>query len=189
MTTILYAHPYDGSFNHAILEVVEQKLKAEKRDYEVISLYADGFNPSFEAGSLRLYSRGKTADPLVEKYLDILLRTDEFIMIFPIWWGMMPAIVTGFFDKVMLVGSAYKYSNTGALVPDKVHIGRTVMFTTSQSPTELFKPFFVDYFKPRVLDTVGMRNLEWYNCSQTAQGPQENREKFLRLVSEKAASA
>lgn len=186
MKTILYAHPYEGSFNHAILDTITSKLKESGEEYEVIDLYADGFNPALEAASLRLYSKGESADPLVRKYIDILLRTDEFIMVFPIWWGIMPAIVDGFFDKVMLVGSAYKYSESGALVPDKFKIRRTVMFTTSQAPTELFRPFFEGYFKPMALSAVGMDNMEWYNCEQTAHGPAENREAFLKLVAEKA---
>ena len=185
MTTILYAHPYDKSFNHAILETVKAKLTSENREFCVLDLYADGFNPVLDAASLRLYSRGETADPLVTKYLRTLLKTDEFIMIFPIWWGMMPAIVKGFFDKVMLSGSAYQYDDKGNLVPDKIDISRTVMLTTSQADKERFHPFFMDYFKPLVLDAVGMHNAEWYDCSQTAHGPAENREDFLKMVREK----
>lgn len=182
MTTILYAHPYTGSFNHAVLSEIERKLKSENRPYEVIDLYADGFDPAFEAASLRLYGRGETADPLVEKYIRILLQTDEFIMVFPVWWGMMPAIVVGFFDKVMLAGIAYRYDDDGRLVPSRLDIRRTVMITTSQADTEQFRPFFIGYLKPVVFDAVGMKNLEWYNCEQTAHGPQANRDSFIRKV-------
>lgn len=185
MTTILYAHPYDKSFNHAILEEVKAKLASEGRDFKVIDLYADGFNPAMEAASLRLYGRGETTDPLAAGYLDTLLASDTFIMIFPVWWANVPAIVGGFFDKVMLSGKAYKADERGELVPAEIHIGRTVMLTTSQGPTERFRPFFMDYFRPLVLNTLGMENVEWYNCPQTAHGPAENREAFLRMVREK----
>lgn len=185
MTTILYAHPYDGSFNHAILEEAKKALENKGKKYQVLDLYADGFNPALEVASLKLYSIGETADPLAARYLDMLIDTDEFIMIFPIWWATMPAIVDGFFDKVMISGKAYQYTADGRLVPDKINIDRTVIFSTSEAPGENFAPFFLYYFKNNVLETVGMKNLEWYNCSQAAHGPAENREKFLRLVSEK----
>lgn len=185
MTTILYAHPYDGSFNHALLTEVQEKLRKQGRDHNVIDLYADGFNPILDAASLRLYSRGETADPLVEKYLKFLMESDALIMIFPIWWGMMPAMVKGFFDKVMLSGKAYKYSETGELIPDKIDIKRTVMVTTSQADTDRFRPFFTGYFKPLVLEAIGMKNLEWYNCDKTAHGPQENRDEFYKMIHEK----
>ncbi len=185
MISILYAHPYDKSFNHAILETVKSRLDEQGKEYRVFDLYADGFNPALDASSLRLYSKGETADPLVTKYLDCLIASDEFIMIFPIWWAMMPAIVKGFFDKVMLSGKAYQYSKTGELIPDKMNINRTIIFSTTQAPTGRFAPFFNDYFKNYVLDAVGMKNLEWYNCQETAHGPAENRDNFLKLVKDR----
>ena len=45
MTTIVYAHPWAGSFNHAILETVTKQLDFHEENYTVIDLYADGFNP------------------------------------------------------------------------------------------------------------------------------------------------
>ena len=185
MTTVLYAHPYSGSFNHAILEEVVSVLKEQNRDHSVIDLYADGFNPALEAASLRLYSHGESADPLVKKYIQALMDADRVIMIFPIWWGMMPAIVKGFFDKVMLTGTAYRYTDDGQLVPDKINVPKTLIFTTSQSDTENFSQFFGEYFKTHILDAVGLLNAEWYNCDKTAHGPAENRDRFLSLVREK----
>lgn len=185
MTTIIYAHPYDKSFNHAILETLKGELEAKGKEYKLIDLYADGFNPVVEAADLALYSRGETNDPLVDKYLDILMKSSEVFFIAPVWWAEMPAIVKGFFDKAMLAGRAYKYAETG-LVPDKIHIDRTVIFTTTESPTEMFAPYFLNYLKPHVLDTVGMLNMEWYNCPGTSHGPEQNRLDFLKLVQDKA---
>lgn len=181
MTTIVYAHPYSESFNHAILEETKSALAAKGTEYTVMDLYADGFNPALEADSLKLYNEGGTEDKLAMRYLDTLVASDEIIFIFPIWWSTMPAIVHGFFDKVMLWGKAFAYGPTG-LIPDKIQMKRTLIFSTSQAPTENFAPFFRDYFKPMVLDTVGMHNCEWHNCEQTAHGPEENRTAFLQLV-------
>lgn len=185
MTTILYAHPYSGSFNHAVMEEVKKQLAEQGEDYQMMDLYADRFNPVLEADSLRLYSRGETADPLAKKYLDMLLHTDRMVMIFPVWWGMMPAIVTGFFDKVMLSGTAYGYDESGRLIPAKIDIAKTLIFTTSQSPAKNFKPFFAEYIKQNILDAIGFHDPEWHDCEETAHGPEENRIEFLRLVGEK----
>lgn len=185
MTTIIYSHPYEGSFNHAVLQEIKKSLDNAGQTYTVIDLYADGFNPALDASSLRLYSRGETADPLVEKYLQILDSTTRLIFIFPIWWGMMPAMIKGFFDKVLLFGNAYRYSDSGQLIPDKIDIPATIMLTTSQSPTDRFSSFF-SYLNQVICDAVGFRNLEWHNCPQTAHGPAENRDSFLALAREKA---
>lgn len=179
MTTIIYAHPYDGSFNHAILEAVVGRYDKIGKRYQVIDLYKDGFNPVLEASSLALYSTGGTTDELARRYGEMLQATDEVVMIFPVWWGMIPAIVKGFFDKVLLKGVAYDYSPDGAMLP-LLQISRTVVVTTSQSPSVMFGSFFEGYLAPMVLNTVGMTGVEWYDCDDTSRGTREHRSDFLR---------
>lgn len=72
LTTIIYAHPYDKSFNHAILQTVIQKLKKQGQAYQVLDLYADGFNPVYKAEELALFSKGEAVDPLVQHYQEVL---------------------------------------------------------------------------------------------------------------------
>ena len=113
MKTIVFAHPWNGSFNKAILDKVVEKLDETKEKYTIIDLNKDGFNPVITEKDLELYSQGKSADPLVLKYQEILKNTDELILIFPIWWMSLPAILKGFFDKVMTKGFAYESTQTG----------------------------------------------------------------------------
>lgn len=107
MKTIVYAHPYPGSFNHAILTRLTEFFDAENQAYQLIDLYQDGFNPRYSAEELRLFSRGKTPYPLVKTYQRLIANSDELIFITPIWWHNIPAELKGFFDKVMLKGFAY----------------------------------------------------------------------------------
>ena len=100
MKTIIFAHPWHGSFNKSILNSVTETLDKKKDEYTVIDLNKDKFNPVMTEEELALYSQGKSIDPLVEKYQEILKKTDEIILIFPIWWSSMPAILKGFFDKI-----------------------------------------------------------------------------------------
>ena len=180
MITIVYAHPWTGSFNHAILETVTQQLDFDEENYNVIDLYADGFNPTMTTDDLRLYSKGKTADKNADRYRHILSNTTEIIFIFPIWWGMIPANLKGFFDKTLLRGGAFNYDNKGRLVP-ALHIKRTVLITTSQGETAMYKPF-IDYLIPNVLNAVGMTGTQWYNCDRVSHGPEENRKNFLKYI-------
>ena len=181
MITIVYAHPWTGSFNHAILETVTQQLDFDEENYNVIDLYADGFNPAMTTDDLRLYSKGKTADKNADRYRHILNNTTEIIFIFPIWWGMIPANLKGFFDKTLLRGGAFNYDDNGRLVP-VLHIKRTVLITTSQGETAMYKPFIEDYLIPNVLNAVGMTGTQWYNCDRVSHGPEENRKNFLKYI-------
>ena len=84
MKTIVFAHPWNGSFNKAILDKVVEKLDETKEKYTIIDLNKDRFNPVMTEEELSLYSQGKSIDPLVKKYQEILKNTDELILIFPI---------------------------------------------------------------------------------------------------------
>lgn len=72
-TTIIYAHPWEGSFNKAILDEAAEAAG----DCYVIDLYKDGFDPVMSEEDLALYSEGKSADPQVEKYNEILDDTSR----------------------------------------------------------------------------------------------------------------
>ena len=58
MITIVYCHPYDKSFNHTILNEIIRKLADNGRDYTVINLYDDKFDPVLGVNELALYSSG-----------------------------------------------------------------------------------------------------------------------------------
>ncbi|WP_263432125.1 NAD(P)H-dependent oxidoreductase [Leuconostoc gasicomitatum] len=58
-TTIIYVHPYDGSYNHAVLETVVSNMKQQKINYNVIDIYKDGFNPVYSSEELFFSRRVK----------------------------------------------------------------------------------------------------------------------------------
>lgn len=91
--TVIYAHPYTGSFDHAILESVTAELSAKNSEYEVIDLYQDNFDPVYSNEELRLFSSGIAVDPKVKAYQEKLKSSNALIFIFPVWWYGLPAIV------------------------------------------------------------------------------------------------
>ena len=184
-TTIIFAHPWHGSFNKAILEAVTKELDVQTKDYMVIDLNKDGFNPVMQESELALYSRGQSLDPLVTKYQKALDETNELIFIFPIWWYNIPAILKGFIDKVMLKGYAYTETVTG-LKGKLNNIKRTMIFTTSESPTiyiNLFKGNPIKgVFIKGALKGVGLRNIIWLNCGRTTSGPRKKKDEYIIKV-------
>ena len=45
MKTVIFSHPWNGSFNKAILDKVVEKLEETKEKYTIIDLNKDKFNP------------------------------------------------------------------------------------------------------------------------------------------------
>lgn len=181
MVTIIYCHPYDKSFNHQILNSIVDELDNLGREYSVINLYDEHFDPILGVNDLALYSQGKTTDEQVIHYQEILHKTDHLIMVFPIWWDVMPAMLKGFFDKTFLKGSIYDTTPDGLLMPC-LSIDRSMVITTSQQPTEVISPFIEDYLIPRVLNTVGINNVDWHNCPRISYGTAKQRRAFIDEV-------
>lgn len=184
-TTIIFAHPWHGSFNKAILGAVTQQLDMLDKVYHVIDLNKEEFNPVMQESDLALYSKGQSADASVLRYQKILSETNELIFIFPIWWDNIPAILKGFFEKVMLKGFAYNETKTG-LKGLLTHITKTTVITTSESPTiyiNLIKGNPIKgVFIRGMLKDIGLKHVRWYNCDYITSGPRIKKERFLQSI-------
>lgn len=179
-TTIVYAHPWDGSYNRAVLDEVLKNVS----EYYLIDLYKDGFDPVMSREDLALYQKGESSDGHVKKYNRILDDTDEIIFIFPIWWYDMPAILRGFFDKVMLVNSAYLTDESG--LKGIRNIQKTLVLTTSSAATEELIHKFGDPVNGTMLsatfEMVGFHNARWVNLGNIESSTEGQRKAHLAQI-------
>lgn len=165
-TVIIYAHPWEGSFNNLLLQNTISKLEGKGETVDVIDLNNDGFNPVLEKADLRLFGRGEYHDQQALNYVERLKAADKAIFIFPIWWYGMPAILKGFFDKVMLKGTSYvedeNHNLKGAL-----GIKESAIFTTANISKEILASFG-DPIKNTLIDglfqMIGIENTTWIHC-------------------------
>ena len=187
-TTIIYAHPYEQSFNHAILQRVRELLESKGEAYKLIDLYADGFNPAYTKEELALFNQGKALDPLVLHYQEILKKTDRLIFIFPIWWADMPAIVKGFEDKVFLKTLAYNPTPTG-IKGCLTQIREAVVITPSTAPTWYLKFFCGNVIGKTMightLKGIGAGSGRWINFGGMDKSTAQARQSFLDKLSDK----
>lgn len=181
MITIILAHPWHGSFCKAILDTAINKLEKDNKAYQIIDLNKDNFNPVLTEAELALYSKGQFIDPLVGKYQNMLTNSTEVIFIYPIWWMNMPAILKGFFDKVLLYGYAYNYENGWTPL---LKIQKTLIITTSEQDTNNFEGAGdpINDITNNSLYGVGINNATWINCDHITSGTDEHRKDFLKKV-------
>jgi NAD(P)H dehydrogenase (quinone) len=116
----VYAHPRRGSFNDHLFQVGTEALSATY-DVATSDLYAQGFDPVLRESDLGGLSEtpGNVAEQLGESFTSGQLPDDvraeqaklaaaELLVIqFPLWWYGPPAILKGWFDRVLTAGFAY----------------------------------------------------------------------------------
>lgn len=184
-TLIIYAHPYEGSFNNAILEKLRKKLENQGTKYKVIDLYKDKFNTLYSAEELSLFKSGKTTEPMIESYQELIRNTNELIFVFPIWWNDVPAIIKGFFDKVMKKEFAYVDTKTG-VKGLLTNIECATIVTTSSSPTWYLKLFagnaIKSVFMSATLKQIGVRKSRWINCGNINSKTEDELGNFLKQL-------
>lgn len=188
MKTIIYAHPWDGSYNHAILTSVVDGLKTKGEKYQVIDLYKDQFNPAYSKEELRLYSKGETTYPLVKEYQKKLKESAELIFIFPIWWYDVPAILKGFLDKVLLPNFAYLEDKEGNYwKPLLTNIKKATVITTAPSSKELISyagNAIEGILINSALVSIGIpqEHMKWIHFPEVKQTTTEKRKEFLEQL-------
>ncbi|MCJ7694973.1 MAG: NAD(P)H-dependent oxidoreductase, partial [Anaerolineaceae bacterium] len=88
---IIIDHPWDKSFNHAVLAAFIGGIAKNLHTFDVLDLNKEGFDPIISEEELAVYSSGGVKDPKVKEYQDRLLEAQHLVLIFPIWWNVMPA--------------------------------------------------------------------------------------------------
>jgi len=181
--TIVYTHPWDGSFSHAELEQVKQTLTARHQDYNLIDLYADGFDPVMRAKDLSVYGKGDFKDPMVGEYIETIQKTNKLILMFPIWWLSMPAMLKGFFDKVFLANRIINFVDKKA-VPHTAVDSAMVLSTSELTNDELFKGYdgSVEQIVNFPLESIGAKKVTWHNMGDIIVAKRPALEDYLKQL-------
>lgn len=103
---LLLAHPDPGSLNHALAAAAAAEARALGHEVLFHDLYRERFPPLLPA---REVGRDGPVDPLVARHCREAAKADGFIVVHPNWWGMPPAILTGWVDRVLRPGVAYDF--------------------------------------------------------------------------------
>lgn len=90
---IVLGHPAPGSFNHQVAKTYQQVVHEQWQEAEIRDLYALGFDP--------LLRPSASPSPAVEAEFARVQACDVLVFIYPIWFGMPPAIIKGYVDRIL----------------------------------------------------------------------------------------
>lgn len=113
---VIFAHPVPESLNAAAHGVVVDTLRARGWEVDDCDLYAEGFDPVLSAEERRAYHDTTRNTAPVQPYVDRLRAADSVIFCHPVWNFGYPAILKGWFDRVMLPGVVFELQG-GTLAP------------------------------------------------------------------------
>lgn len=163
LVSLILAHPNPGSFNHAVALRVRDALCGLGHQVPFHDLCQEGFDPVLPAGEL---ARDAELPPLVARHCRELAEARGVVVVHPNWWGMPPAILKGWVDRVVRPGVAYEFvgQDGGEGVPrGLLRADRAVVFNTSNTPPERERQVFGDplerIWKDCVFGLCGVRDV------------------------------
>lgn len=107
-TLVVTAHPKAGSYTHAVAEQVIAGIKATPdHTYELLDLMESGFDPTFNEADYSAFRSGEKPGPDILAEQARIDRADTLVLVFPVYWWSMPALLKGWIDRVFTQGWAY----------------------------------------------------------------------------------
>lgn len=185
-TLIVYNHPREGSFCSAIREAVENGLKTGNHEYKVVDLDRDGFDPVMREKDLAAFVKAgrigedglENVDPIVLRYMKKLRWAEHLVLIFPIWWMTMPAMMKGFVDKVIFPGVVYKMED-GNLVSMLSSLKQVTVITTMNTAQDVYKDVFGNSIEGSLIkgtfNKIGIHDIRWISLNKVKQSGDEKR--------------
>ena len=105
---IIFAHPNENSFGAALLQKLIDGLKEANHQVKLQDLYRDEFRPKLSKEEL-LDSKKIETDQLVIRYRNEIDWADVIVLLHPSYWYGPPAILKGYFDRILIDGFAFDY--------------------------------------------------------------------------------
>jgi putative NADPH-quinone reductase len=185
--SVILAHPAPGSFNHAIANAAVQALRAAGHSVAFHDLYQEQFPPLFSAAELQ---QDADLEPAVAGHCAEIAAAEGIIIVHPNWWGMPPAILKGWIDRVLRPEIAYRFvaNDKGEGVPQGLLKARAaIVFNTANTPDEREHEAFGDpleaLWKKCVFDLCGVRTVHRRTFSVIVTSTLQQRVAWLQEVS------
>jgi len=107
-TYIIWAHPRIDSLTAQVVDGLKKQAINQQMAVAELDLYRADFDPSLgKEDEPDWLNPDKIYSEEVRALFAELADVDNIIVVFPLWWYSMPAILKGYFDRVWNYGLAY----------------------------------------------------------------------------------
>lgn len=130
----LYCHPLPDSFHAAIRATALAALTNAGHSVDLLDLYAENFNPVLSEDARRHYHDTSRNRHGLESYIARLQSAEALILQFPTWCFGPPAMLKGFFDRMIMPGVAFDLDDPAHVKPLLRNIRRIVGIVTYGRP-------------------------------------------------------
>lgn len=186
---LILAHPDQKSLNHAIAQEIRDVLEKSGHTVWYHDLYREQFDPILPS---REISRDAELDSIISRHCNELAGADGIIIVHPNWWGQPPAILTGWIDRVIRPGVAYRFvgDDSGEGIPEGLLKAKTAfIINTSNTSEERENRVFGDplerIWRECVFGLCGVTNVHRMNLRIVVTSTSLQRREWIKEIRER----
>ena len=121
---IVVSHPDAQSLTHAVATAIGQGITGTNAQHSVefADLNAEGFDPRFTLADHRHFLKQAPAPMDIAAEQARLDRAQALVLVYPVYWWSLPALLKGWIDRVFAQGWAYSDTPEGKVVKQLQHL-------------------------------------------------------------------
>lgn len=178
---IINGNPNEKSLSTSIVNELAKSINKVSNQIKTIHLYELQFDPILWNG----YQKIQELEPDLVSAQNSIKEANHIVFVYPSWWGLFPALLKGFIDRVFLPGFAFKYQDNG--FPQKLLQGKTSeLIVTMDTPIWFYKyvvgALGIKMMTRSILGFCGIKNKRVTLLSPIRQTTNEQREQILKKV-------
>lgn len=184
---VILGHPSANSLCGAMADAYAETARTAGYEVRLIRLGELEFDPVLHEG----YNHIQPLETCLQTVQADITWAQHLVFVYPIWWGALPALLKGFFDRVFLPGFAFKYRDNSSLW-ERLLSGRSAhLIVTMDSPPWYYR--FISHMpghhqmKKTILEFCGIKPVTITSFGSIRGSTAETRNKWINKVRQLAA--
>lgn len=190
---IVVSNPEPASLSHHVADRLAQRLP--RGGVEVADLAREGFDPRYRVGDRVAYVGGEFPDDVAAEQRRID-RASDLVLVYPVYWWSMPALLKGWIDRVFANGWAFDVGVDAGVSPRLQKLTMHQIPVAGTGPDDLARYGYDDAMRTQIergiVDFVGARRgvtaFVYESEQESAQARADAVERAVAAVSEAMTS-
>lgn len=183
---IINGHPAEESFSEKLTTVYADAASESGHHVKVFHLHALEFDPIRRAG----YGSDIPLEACLKEIQEAIILADHLVFVYPTWWGGMPALLKGFFERTFIKDVAFHYEE-GKSLPVQLLRGKSAdILTTMDAPCFYYRLFQGapgdKMIKNAILGFCGVKPIKFMRFDSMRKATEEKLTKWIIKVEERA---